>query len=80
LTGNITNLSVQQVVDCSEAFYNEGCDGGIPDWVYDYIMSTGLETDKDYPYIDNEGSCNADLRKYVVGISDYYDVRPESPN
>ena len=80
LTGNITNLSIQQVVDCSKSFLNDGCEGGIPDWVYDYIMYNGLETDKDYPYIDNEGSCNADLRKYVVGISDYKDVTPKSPN
>ena len=79
LTGNLTELSTQQVVDCSKSYLNDGCEGGRPDWVYDYIMYNGLETEKDYPYIDNEGRCKADLRKYAVRTSHYWYVRPENP-
>jgi len=53
LTGNLIDLSVQQVVDCSRAFYNDGCEGGMPDFVFDYIIDNGLETEKDYPYRHN---------------------------
>lgn len=43
-------LSPQQLVDCSGKYGNEGCDGGIVGWAYDYIWDKGSVMEKSYLY------------------------------
>eukprot|EP00727_Mastigamoeba_balamuthi_P014320 m51a1_g9512 hypothetical protein (626) ;mRNA; f:706000-708409 len=52
-TGNMTQFSTQQLVDCDTA--SRGCIGGHADTPIDYIISLtkqggGIETEEDYPY------------------------------
>jgi len=73
-TGKLVSLSEQQLVDCSQKFGNDGCDGGLMDWGFTYIMSVkGLETEKAYPYTAEDGECqyNADkVAGYCTGFVD----------
>ncbi|CAL9203481.1 unnamed protein product [Musa hybrid cultivar] len=77
VTGNLTSLSEQELIDCDSE--NNGCHGGLMDYAFSYIASTGgLHTEDDYPYLMEEGTCErtrADLE--VVTISGYEDV-PEN--
>ncbi|KAJ8762115.1 hypothetical protein K2173_007265 [Erythroxylum novogranatense] len=75
VTGNLTSLSEQELVDC-DTTYNNGCNGGLMDYAFAFIVSNGgLHKEEDYPYIMEEGTC--EMRKEesdVVTISGYHDV------
>lgn len=51
-------LSEQEILDCS--FENDGCEGGLPSLVFDYIKSNGISTEQDYPFksLPNKDFCD----------------------
>jgi cathepsin L len=57
-TNNLVSLSEQNLVDCSYNYGNEGCDGGWPEAAMRYVINNyGVDTEKNYPYTANDGSC-----------------------
>jgi len=57
VTGNLTSLSEQELIDCDRT-YNNGCNGGLMDYAFSFIAENGgLHKEEDYPYIMEEGSC-----------------------
>ncbi|CAB0021060.1 unnamed protein product [Nesidiocoris tenuis] len=69
-------LSQQQFVDCSRPEGNLGCQGGMVDWAYQYMMRTGgVMLDSDYPYNVEEGVCQFDEKKIVASISNYGEIK-----
>lgn len=44
-------------MDCSKGYHNKGCAGGWMDWAFDYVWDEGIMSDKDYPYVGQDGSC-----------------------
>jgi len=51
-------LSTQQIIDCDTN--DSGCNGGDPRTAYQYVVSAGgLETNAEYPYNAQDGTCNA---------------------
>lgn len=75
VTGNLTALSEQELIDC-DTTYNSGCNGGLMDYAFEYIMANGgLHNEDDYPYLMEDGTCNQKRGKSdVVTISGYHDV------
>ena len=73
--GKLVSLSEQQLVDCSHKFGNDGCDGGLMDWGFTYIMSIkGLETESAYPYTAEDGECQYDATKAVGPATGFVDI------
>ncbi len=57
VTGNLTSLSEQELIDCDRSF-NNGCNGGLMDYAFEFIISSGgLHKAEDYPYLMEEGTC-----------------------
>nr|KYP48321.1 Cysteine proteinase RD21a [Cajanus cajan] len=75
VTGDLISLSEQELVDC-DISYNQGCNGGLMDYAFDFIINNGgIDSEEDYPYEGVDGRCdNYRKNAKVVTIDSYEDV------
>lgn len=74
-TGKLVSLSEQNLVDCSKVFGNDGCNGGLVDYAFEYIKeNNGIDTEDSYPYTAQEGTCNFNRDAVGATLSGYTDV------
>ena len=77
-TGQLLSLSEQQLVDCSRAQGNQGCNGGWMDSAFQYIISNkGITTGDAYPYTARDGVCQKN-QTAAATLTSFVDVKANS--
>ncbi|KAA8531663.1 hypothetical protein F0562_006620 [Nyssa sinensis] len=76
-TSELISLSEQELVDCDRS-YNAGCQGGLMDYAFEFIIGNGgIDTEDDYPYRGVDSKCHSSRKNAkVVSIDGYEDVPP----
>ncbi|KAJ8761372.1 hypothetical protein K2173_001502 [Erythroxylum novogranatense] len=75
-TGKLISLSEQELVDCDTSGDDQGCEGGLMDNAFDFIIQNqGLTTEANYPYQGADGTCNTNkAANSAATITSYEDV------
>jgi len=77
-TGQLITLSEQQLVDCSQKFGNNGCNGGLMDYAFKYIKAVGgVELECAYTYTGKDGKCEFEERKVAATLDGFVDIKSE---
>ena len=67
-------FSEQELVDCSTAYGNFGCQGGWMDSGFDYIIDYGIAEDKNYRYTAKDQVCQKGTERGLKTITGYTDL------
>lgn len=77
--GQLVSLSEQQLVDCSGPEGNQGCNGGLMDDAFQYIIDNkGITTEAAYPYTAADGTCQAKGKPIAATLTGFKDVAANS--
>jgi C1A family cysteine protease len=79
-SGSVISLSEQELVDCSGPQGDHGCDGGLMDDAFQFVISNGgVCSESSYPYTASQGSCDSSCTSQVT-ISGFQDVTANDEN
>jgi len=70
-----TGLAEHQLVDCAQAFNNNGCDGGLPSQAFEYVRyNGGLDLEDSYNYTAKDGKCKFDTKTVGATVKDVFNI------
>ncbi|XP_049272529.1 cathepsin L-like [Rhipicephalus sanguineus] len=74
-TGQLVDLSEQNLIDCSQDFGNLGCEGGRADQAFEYIIQNkGVDLEELYPYAFKTMPCAFDKGAVGATLSGFHIV------
>jgi cathepsin L len=74
VNNKLSSFSEQELVDCSQAEGNQGCNGGLMDDGFTYVEQSGLCYESAYPYEGVGGTCKASSCTSQVSVTGYTDI------
>lgn len=75
-TGKLVEYSEQALVDCSHNG-NQGCNGGLMDYAFEYVEKKGIPTESKYPYDARAERCQNYDSSFKIG--GFVDVPRQDP-
>lgn len=76
----LKDFSDMELVNCSRGYGNNGCNGGLMSYAYDYIIDNQIGLTADYPYRPVDGRCNVPKDKDRTSITGYHGLEPTNVN
>ncbi|XP_061426936.1 procathepsin L-like [Lethenteron reissneri] len=74
-TGVLVSLSEQNLVDCSLAEGNQGCNGGLMINAFNYIKKNGgIDSEESYPYKGQVETCKYDPKNKAAEVTGYVEI------
>jgi len=74
---NLLSFSEQQLCDCSTKYGNQGCNGGLMDDAFYYVIDNGITLESKYPYKAVDGTCKYNATDKAFQITNCVDVTVE---
>jgi C1A family cysteine protease len=73
----LVKVSEQQLVDCAGSYGNSGCQGGLMDHAFEYIIAKGgICKEEDYKYVGKGSQCRASKCSPAVRLTGFKTVKP----